>query len=513
MNQFLCSLVAEYLIVAGVASAQATAMGNAKHNAIYYASRFSGADVGAQINAADLEAGSTAADIWVTVPGTVTTVPIIRSSHRLILKAPLKWDVGLMLNSNTEILGTGQSAVQTLNLKSAWVTATVLSGLAINDVWFENLNAGADPGTTILHCIACTGVLMEGNHALRIGLIRTDTSAANYSEVTSANISQNVTLNNNFVDGQGNQVVLAYLQYVKNVFAKNNVVYNAQYNVEWWGGNAAVEGMKALNPRWASNIKVTGGVANNVRAGFWGSMGQDISVTGVTVDTCQDVGVDAESSSRVVFSGFTVHNCANGGLAVFFSSQDNEFGPGAVTSDTASSPLLFAHNASFDPTMSTGVKIHNVKFICANHSTMCALTVDPIGSFQFSDNEVKNAVLKFTGTNNSGYEILRNRFSYTFAPVAFNAITVPGQVANYKKTSTIAENTFHSSIKQPAGTFAISATITDFNYSDILYVRNNKTQGFVNDAHFVAKSSNPGMRPTFVLSGNTWGGNSVTNTK
>ena len=257
-------------------------------------------------------------------------------------------------------------------------------------------------------------------------------------------------------------------------------------------------------------LKVVGGSAYNVFAGFWGSMGKDITVSGVTVDTCNDVGIDAESSINVVFSDFTVRNCKNGGLAVFFSSQQVEFKSGTVTSDTASRQLLWAHNASLDPTLATDIYIHNVKFACNDPSELCSLNIDPLGKFQFENNEVTNAVLHFVSTNNSGYRITGNRFSYTYTPQSFfSAIRVPGQVHNHLPTSEISCNIFQSKTIQKPRTYAIDATITDSNYSDILYIAGNVTNGFTTDAKFVADSDNRGITPTFIFDNNKWGSNSV----
>ena len=114
----------------------------------------------------------------------------------------------------------------------------------------------------------------------------------------------------------------------------------------------------------------------------------------------------------------------------FFGSVANEFGPGIVTSATAGSLLMFLHNVSADPTQSFAVKIHNVKFICLDPAALCNLMADPIGFLQFTDNEVINSALTFVQTNNSGFEISRNCFSYTFAPATFSAIKIPGQVFN-----------------------------------------------------------------------------------
>jgi hypothetical protein len=487
---------------------------------VYYASTFAGADIGAKINAADAAAGGSPADIIVTAgpTSTVTTVPSISAGHRLILTTPLTWLVGPQLHNNTAIIGTGAMALQTIGLASNhWISSVNLSGIEISGVWFQNSLVPLVQGATILYCQTCNGITMRHNHVLGAGLIFTDSTATTYAGVNSGNLTTNVVVSDNFVDGLGSPtsspVTLALFSFTSGVTASNNTVQNAEYNVQWWGGNAATDGIVLTNTRWASNINITGGSAKNVRAGFWGGMGQNVTVTGVTVDTCDDVGLDSESSTNVVFSGFTVHNCRNGGLAVFFSSQHVTFGPGVVTSDTRASALMALKNVSNDPIQETDVKVQNVKFNCLDTAGLCVLLSDPIGGFQFDDNEVDNAVLTFTSSNLSGIEISRNRFSYTFAPSsAFSAITIPGHVFNYKPTSVIAGNLFQSSVTQPAGTFAINAAITDFNNSDILYVRDNNTQGFTNDAKFIAASTNTGITPTFIFSGNNWGANSVTHT-
>jgi hypothetical protein len=452
----------------------------------------------------------------VTAAGKVSTAPTIRSNHRLILTVPLTWTVAPVLNSNTQIIGTGLIAIQTVNAPSAWIVGSNLSHVEIDNLWVINARIPSTEGSQILACLTCSNIVMNWNHGFRIGIFRSGTTSANYAAVTSTALTTNVHLEGNRIDGDEfgpitsrRVITLAFLMFVKDATLISNDAFNCEYNVEWWGGNAAEEGRTLTNPRWTRRINVKGGTAINVVAGFWGSMGQEIAVTGVTADTCLDVCLDAESSTNVVFSGFTVHNSGNGGLATFFGSVANEFGPGIVTSDTAGSLLMFLHNVSADPTQSFAVKIHNVKFICSDPAALCNLTADPIGFLQFTDNEVINSALTFVQTNNSGFEISRNCFSYTFAPATFSAIKIPGQVFNYRPISVIAGNTFISRVSQPAGTFAINATITDANFSDILFVRDNTTQGFTNDAKFLANSSNTGISPTFIFMKKTWGANSV----
>jgi hypothetical protein len=516
--------LAVFLVLVSLSAAESTTYsGTIKNFALnpanntFYVSQYPGADVGAKINAADAAAGAGSADIRVTAAGNVSTVPTIRSNHRLILTAPLTWTVAPVLNSNTKIIGTGSIATQTVNAPSAWIVARNLSNVEIENLWVTNASVPTTEGSQILACLACSNIVMNWNHGFRIGIFRSGTTSANYAAVTSTTLTANVHLEGNRIDGNeftpiasSRFITLAFLMFATNATLIGNDAFNCEYNLEWWGGNAGTEGRTLTNPRWARNIKVTGGSAVNVAAGFWGSMGQNIAVTDVTSDTCLDVCLDAESSTNVSFSKFTVHNAGNGGLAVFFGSIANEFGPGIVTSDTAASVLMFLHNVSANPLQSFGVKIHHVKFICSDLARLCDLKADPIGSLQFNDNELSNSALTFIQTNNSGFEISRNRFSYTFAPTAFSAIKISGQIFNHKPISVIAGNTFESSVIQLAGTFAINATITDFNFSDILLVRDNTTNGFTNDAKFVANSGNAGISPTFIFMNNNWGANSIT---
>lgn len=484
---------------------------------VFDASKYVGADVGAKINAADAAAGTDAADILVTAAGNVSTVPTIRSNHRLILRVPLTWTVAPVLNSNTQIIGTGSIATQTVNAPSAWIAGSNLSNIEIDNLWVTNANIPTVEGSQIFACLTCSNVTMNWNHGFRIGIFRSGSTASNYAKITSATLTTKVHLEGNRVDGDefgsiasARFITLAFLTFVNDAVLISNDAFNCEYNLEWWGGSAGEEGRTLTNPRWASKIKVRGGTAVNVVAGFWGSMGQEIAVTEVAADTCLDVCLDAESSTHIVFSEFTVQNSAKGGLATFFGSVRNEFGPGLVTSDTAASLLMFLHNVSADPLQSFEVKIHNVKFVCSDPTTLCDLKLDPIGSVHFTDNELVNSRLTFVQTNNSGFDISRNRFSYTLAPATFSAIEIPGQVFNYRPISEITGNVFVSRVKQPPGTFAISATITDSNFSDILLVRDNSTQGFSNDAKFVANSHNNGVAPTFIFMSNSWGAMSIT---
>jgi len=490
-------------------------------NQVFNACQYSGADIGAQINAADTAASGIAADIVVQCTGTVSTVPTISSLHRLILETPLTWSVAPVLSTNSQIIGNGAKAIQTVSILAAWITATSLSNLEIDNLWINNTSTPTVEGAAILSCSACINIVMKHNHTVGLGILLTLSTSPTYAGVNSSNINLNIYLEGNYVDGnefgtsQASRAIdLAELQYAQNVTMIGNDIINGEYNLEWWGGNAAIEGLTLTNTRWAQNFSVAGGRAVNVVTGWWGSMGENITVTGVTADGCIDLCLDAESSSYIDFTGFTVHNGgpapASGALGVFFASQHNTFGPGVVIEDNTTWNPLFAHNVGQDPTQARFITFHNINFICNDPANPCLMKFDSIGSLRFIDNTIYNSNMVFDNTNNSDYEISRNNF---YMPISQSntIIGIPGQVSAVSPYSRISDNMFNVNA-YPAGAFAINATITDFNFSDRLYISGNKTQGFTSDAIFAANSANSGITPTFVFQNNVWGNNSVSHT-
>jgi len=167
---------------------------------------------------------------------------------------------------------------------------TNLSSVSIDNVWATNTYATPPvDGTAVIQCYSCNGVSVSKNHVLGAGIIFTGTTASGYSYVNSANLSQDIQIDNNFVDGQSKTVDLADLTFTKYARMTNNIVQDAQFGLQWWGGNAQTDGASLNNTRWAQDITVNGLRAYNVRSAAWGGMGQDITVDEVVANKCSDV--------------------------------------------------------------------------------------------------------------------------------------------------------------------------------------------------------------------------------
>jgi hypothetical protein len=476
---------------------------------------YPGSDLGAKINAADIAAGSTVTELWVTSTGTVITQPSISSGHILVLKAPVTWNINPIFANNTGFVGDGPVALQTITQTisySGWINQSNLSSFRMDNLWINATTEGSNG--FVLICSTCNDVYTYNNHVTNIGLMQTQSTAANYGLVTLGNLSTNIHAGNNFIDGGvsgiSNLVYGIILEYTKNATIEDTTCNKVQYCNVWFGGDANANGAVA-NTRWAQNITITGGLATNVQAGFWGSMGQDIAVTGVVVDTCTDVCLDAEGTFRATFGNFTVKNAVNGGISTYFLSQHVNFGPGTDTCDSASTCRLFAfRNVGQNPTQAIDQKAQHVKFVCNDVANLCIGTADPIGGLTLDSDDFTNSKIALSTGASSGYKFNNLGMLYTYTPSSvFNAIYVPGMTNVYGSQSWITNSKFTSQTAQAVGTYALNILQTDFNASDTLFVTGNTTSGFTNDALFQGASTNVGITPVFVYDGNVWGSNSL----
>jgi hypothetical protein len=473
----------------------------------------SGSNMGAWITAADTYLGASCGMI-VVPPGltgvTVTTAPALSACHTLSIQSPMTWAAGVTLASNTAIEGAGAAALQTLPA-GAWITASSITGFSVDNLWVTNPNT-TNAANQMLHCKACHQITVRRVHAESEGIVFTDSTQTSYSLVNSGNISTDVAVTDNYLDGQGDQVNLGTYYYTQHVTASGNRTFNAQYGSQWWGGDAnnATGNGAVGNTRWVQDVNISNSLDVNVRAGEWGSMGQDVTVSGATVDTCSDVGLDAEGSYRVTFSGFTVRNCVNGGLATFFLSQNVSFGPGVVTSDTSASTLFWLKNVSDDPTLSFAISIRDVRFNCGDGSTLCVGGADPIGGLDISDNSFTNSTVTFGAV--SGMKVSGNSFRFTYAPGSAFSAFAGFVIGTYSTQNEVKRNTFASTVTQSSGSYAINISNSDANTSDTVTLDSNQTSGFTNDAVLIAASTNAGITPVYLLSKNLWGSNSVTKT-
>ena len=118
---------------------------------------------------------------------------------------------------------------------------------------------------------------------------------------------------------------------------QNNEIDGVQHGIQWWGD---------LTNGICTGWSITGNVISNCTnqtvngqtvaggGGIWGKLGSMITITGNTIDTCDDVGIDFELSYDSTATGNTVRNCKNAALSTFYASERITFANNIITQGT-----------------------------------------------------------------------------------------------------------------------------------------------------------------------------------
>jgi hypothetical protein len=493
-----------------------------------YADPSEGVDLGTAIGIADKRLGSGCGRIVVPSgikDAHVTVSPKLSECRTLELRSPITWDVHLVLANRDTLMGTGAEAMQTLPT-GIWIDGSNLSNVEVANLWIESSSPQRQVENQMFRCRTCANISVHGVHSRGATILACGSTADSYANVRQNNLSHDIDVSDNDLDGEGTPSEVFVFYYTQHARADRNVSRNARFIGFWAGGDAAVEGRNPANQRWASDITVTNSSGYNLEVFVWGSMGHDIAVSNITGSVCRDVGLDAEGSDRVTFSSFSVADCRNGNIAVFFGSHDIDFGPGKSTCshavDSAGKPVCeLAHfkNDSQDPTVSQRIHVHDIDFVNLDASVFAPIYYEPVGDLEFVHNTSKDAVLLPTAGALSGFRLQANTMTLTRAltasamppgvPVQYPALVSVVIQGSVSTASWIEGNTFISTVPQPADSYAVYARDADFNHSDTVSIDHNTTTGFASDVRVEAASQNPGITPVFRFTQNKFGGHSV----
>lgn len=512
----------------GSARAPSPAAGVPQQGNVRDAGRFPGADLGAKINAADKDLGSGPGEIRVTAAGTVSTPVTLSPNHTLALQAPTTWNATLGLANNAAIIGSGGASPLTVGFSPP---GSLIHGSRVNDVRIENLVASAaarNPNYVLATVYGSNRVTVSNCKVTDMHLFESVSALLAYAAVTDDNSSHEITVTNNVATAGarlgGNGVI--YIAYTRGATITGNKIENFDQGIEWWGGDSCVSGCAAgggngnlNNERKTQNLTIEHNTVSNVTGGIWGSMGQSVLVASNTVSNCADVCLDSEGGNSVTFSHNTVRDGANSALAMFWLNRDITFDSNTVTSTSSKKPLFRIYNATQDSALNRNVTLTGNEFECLDH-TICSINSDsgPVGQITIIHNTFKNTNIRLAFTNQHIVDLENNTLQFDISnPTAFNAINVQHalQVARQAGWVKIINNTIRSQAAQPPGSRAIWVVQDDFNSSPVTSIQNNQLIGshpFAIGIEAFANSSNPGITPVFVISGNTLsGGRIVTN--
>jgi len=473
---------------------------------IRWADRFSGNDLGAQINAADSDLGKEAGEIRVGRSGTVETRVNLSSNHVLRLLAPTTWKAGVVVQNNSSVVGNGCAALITLAFQPP---SLFIVGKNVTNLKVANLCAEAPPQS--------------------IGYVLVDVSESREIEVTGC-YTNNVRLGGSTFTSDikviGNTAISArnddatgaavYFTMTQAALASDNIIRGFAGGFQWWGGDADPRrGGAVANERGVRDLSFVNNRISDVGgAGIWGGMGEGIVASGNVIENCGDVCLDSEGSNSVVFSNNYVKDGANGAITTFFYNRDVLITGNTVVSSSTAKPLLRTYTPGQSSAYDRDVQVVGNHFTCLDTSPCFINSVSGLPErFVFKDNTLRNVTLDISDANPKHIvAIAGNDFLFDVA-----TSRVPGAIRVARTYSLspgvpgycdISNNTVRSNVPQPPGSAAIFVYQDDPEIAPLTIIEANRLVGlhpFPIDITVGGGSKNPSVTPVFLIRNNLMG--------
>ena len=290
------------------------------------------------------------------------------------------------------------------------------------------------------------------------------------------------------------------------------IIENCGHGILYWGGNSDEMADGALaNERKCKRGNVTGVISRNHKgAGFWGSMGDKITSSNLTISDCGDVGIDFEGSIDCSADGGTVTDCANGCLTAFFLNRNVSFNGVTAVQNTSGLALFRIYNS--------GLTQNNKSIIvdgCVLSSPAGIGFADtangPCASITFTNNELTNVAVDFTANNNKIINVSGNTLAFDYQLGSAGSAIYCGGVTGVGNVN-VKNNEIISSVVQTAGKRGIRVRHTDFNDVAYFNVFDNQTINFPIDIETDGGSANAGIYGVFKVRRNVMGGGVFTRT-
>jgi hypothetical protein len=485
------------------------------------ANEFPGNDLGAQINSADADLGSSPGEIWVTRQGTITTRVKLSPLHTLRLAVPTVWKAELVLSSGDRVVGEDESSLVT---SASPQPGALILGNSASDIDIEHLSAvratGLPDGNVLVDLAQCQRVRVSKCRVKNLQLFASHSSAPTYALVTDKStcqdiqVADNVAISDSTDRTSGSAIILAYTW---GAVVHGNTVVGFSNGVQWWGGDANYErDGAASNPRKTGNITISdNSVAKTGGGGIWGSMGSGVAVSGNTIDTCGDVCLDSEGSDHVLFTGNIVKDGRNGAIATFFFNRDVTIADNTVISTSPEKPLLSIFNSSQSSEYNKDIRITSNHFDC-QVSGICVVTtgMGPAERLVVTGNSLRDVRIELAANNQHYIEVSQNDLVFDRSSAEpFNAIDVEGthSLRGERGFVKVIQNTIDCQSKQPAGSAGIYVRQDDYNANPITLIADNEVTGstpFPVDIAVGSASKNASVKPLFLIRNNLMGAGS-----
>jgi hypothetical protein len=426
---------------------------------IVVASSFPGADLGAQIVAADAGLGANPGMIVINQQGKITSHFVLAAGHSLELQAPTTWLAGIDLLGGNTISCSGEKALMTVALPSqgTLLRATQVRGVQVDGCWMRTTNPGGD--YYLMTALATAQIAIKNCHSQDLPLLHTGTTGKNEEDMTPASMSSGIGVSGNSVSlpspaWQGKQATGVLLVFSRDAEVSGNSFQGGSHGVQWWGGDANRKAGQMQQSRRLSDLRITGNTCRDVRgACYWGSWAQHVSITHNSAENCGDVCIDAEGNNDVTIADNTVKDGHNGGIATFFFNRDITITHNQVTSSSWKYPLFKIFNSSQAPFLNQNIKVTDNNFRCEDPARFCLVIYQAVGGFVFSGNKLLDTLL-LPAAQQTNTEISRNTFVLDrSAPEAVTVIRASHQING--GVERVSGNVIQAQAPQPAGSVCL----------------------------------------------------------
>jgi len=469
---------------------------------IVYANDFAGADLGAQINAADSYLSTSAGHIWVVQPGTISTEVSLGANHDLFIFAPITITApspAIVANGGNWIWGAGKSATISVNQAVPGSIIRFASGGGANNITVQNLYVTPLSGTSSSYTVVdgyiggqSSNIQILDNYE-NVGQLAWESTSFDWLVRGNTAVSGAGTPVNCFITNGGGRITVS----------QNS--FNGGCGVELWGGNTFTDVI-------ASENRISGG------GSIWGTNINRGAFTGNTVISAQDVGIDCESGcSGVAIVGNVVQDSAAADYSLFHASKDIKFsGNVAIKSSTASCPANGMFWITAGDGWGTDTHISIEDNIMDSQGSVCwGIYVEaPVDDIQIKNNTMLNATVSSPLYTNYFHhaEVMNNYMKFTVAdPYAFGAFYISGAVGLTSGPAKMdfVNNIVDSDVAQPAGSIAIQANHADATYVDSYRFSGNMNIGLNKMPIDLILNITSGQNLIVEMSGNHWGSNNV----
>jgi parallel beta-helix repeat protein len=241
----------------------------------------------------------------------------------------------------------------------------------------------------------------------------------------------NVVVKNNVAVGAANQPGLSYgatgaiqLYYVSYFDVDGNTIRNYGHGVTWWGGDS--DPSRAGNvglPRGTAHGTITNNtVTNTGYGGIWGSLGDDITVSGNSVTSSGDTAIDNEGGTNIVFANNRVRYSSvspgGGGISSFFYVTNFTVVGNIV--HTTNGALPFAIHNSYGSGNPGPITVTGNQFISMD-SNVATMTIEAVDNLHFSNNYFSNIAFSIFSNGFHNISLVENYWTYADAPTSVPA--------------------------------------------------------------------------------------------